>query len=59
MWRGAIEELLDNLNKPKQPDLITKEVKGRWVAYFRSNSWRKGIGNTEKEALESLEQYYN
>lgn len=47
-------EMLENLKKPKKPDLILEERKGKYIAYFKTKADKVAVGNTEIEALENL-----
>ncbi|KON87384.1 hypothetical protein AF332_11475 [Sporosarcina globispora] len=51
---GMLEELLENIDKPKQPDLIVEQKKNKYIAYFRKSPQRIGFGNSEVKALENL-----
>lgn len=51
---GMFEELLENIHKPKEPNLIVEAKKNKYIAYFRKSPQRIGIGNSEVEALENL-----
>jgi predicted RNase H-like HicB family nuclease len=54
MTTHDVLEALENYNKQKQPDLITENKKGKWIAYFRTSKNRIATGKTETEALENL-----
>lgn len=51
---GMLEDILENIDKPKQSDLIVEQKKNKYVAYFKKSPQRVGIGNTEIDALENL-----
>jgi hypothetical protein len=51
---GQLEEILKNIDKPKESDLVVKKVKNKYVFYFKTTPNRVGIGNTEIEALDNL-----
>jgi hypothetical protein len=50
---GQLEEILKNIDKPKESDLVVKKVKNKYVFYFKTTPNRVGIGNTV-EALDNL-----
>lgn len=50
-------EILENIDKPKKPDLITENRRGKWITYFRKSKQRVGVGFTEIEALDNLKNY--
>ncbi|WEG18564.1 hypothetical protein PQ478_08780 [Alkalihalophilus pseudofirmus] len=51
-------DLEDIINKPndKGDDLITKEVNGKYVSFFKSKPQLIGMGVTDLQSLESLRQ---
>lgn len=51
---AMLEELLENINKPKQPNLIVEQKKNKYIAYFKKSPQRVGVGKSEVEALENL-----
>lgn len=56
MTEQMLKQLLEDSDKP---NLITKESKNGYIAYFRLSSERVGIGKTEVEALDNLKELIN
>lgn len=53
-----MKEILEGLNKPKQPSHIFKEHKGKIIVYATEFPQYRAIGRNEKEALINLRDLY-